>query len=511
MLAGPGRPRTVALGSSRTGGAVCHRPAPLQLPRESRGSASSRSTEAGSLLRWRVSARRGPAHPQRPDHQRDLQWQSRPERRPVPQRSRPGPQRHRDIGGKDSGEQSALAGPPNRLLAGCASSAAQPSSAAPLIATSPALCGSRRGTIETNGAGRRKCRTPDVVSRAMRNSRIRRVVITRPSCPPGWRTVPARAADGAAAIDRAAAGRSGTSRPAPQADHQPTEHHDIPHQTGAAGRPAPSSAPLAAAATGATPVSSPALPDPSAATAEYQSTNATAVTITARYPIATQLAGGDAGSPPPDPRRRADHSQRDRGDPDGMDRHPPRPESAQHRYRQQREPGLAQQGHDGPAQPDQVGPAGSDHQHTAGRDHDCRDHEPPGGSSTLEQRTEDTDQHRRAGHGDGDHRGFGMRHPANHRDVEQHQAGRGDPAEPQPFPAARPEHPDAGPSGKHDQQHRRRRVAQGLRGEQRRLDQRARNADAGTHHDHPGHPGDRRTPHLSLLTWSVDHLAMVWR
>ena len=40
--------------------------------------------------------------------------------------------------------------------------------------------------------------------------------------------------------------------------------------------------PVSAAAGGATPVINPARPEPSAATAEYQSTNAAAVTISAR-------------------------------------------------------------------------------------------------------------------------------------------------------------------------------------------------------------------------------------
>ncbi len=52
---------------------------------------------------------------------------------------------------------------------------------------------------------------------------------------------------------------------------------------------------MAAAARGATPVSSPARPAPTAATVRYQRRNATAVTMTARYPAAAHWAGPMAG------------------------------------------------------------------------------------------------------------------------------------------------------------------------------------------------------------------------
>src|SRR5664279_2502457 len=65
------------------------------------------------------------------------------------------------LAGNTATNSAALAGPPQWRPAGCASSPAQASSAAPLSATNPALCGSDLGTIERKGPGRRKCNTPD--------------------------------------------------------------------------------------------------------------------------------------------------------------------------------------------------------------------------------------------------------------------------------------------------------------------------------------------------------------
>ena len=56
----------------------------------------------------------------------------------------------------------------------------------------------------------------------------------------------------------------------------------MPAQTSGLGAGPPSRTPLTAAATGAIPVSSPARPAPTRDTHAYQSTNATAVTATAR-------------------------------------------------------------------------------------------------------------------------------------------------------------------------------------------------------------------------------------
>ena len=56
----------------------------------------------------------------------------------------------------------------------------------------------------------------------------------------------------------------------------------MPAQTSGRGAGAPSRTPVAAAATGATPVSSPARLAPSRLTLEYHMTNAAAVTATAR-------------------------------------------------------------------------------------------------------------------------------------------------------------------------------------------------------------------------------------
>jgi hypothetical protein len=56
----------------------------------------------------------------------------------------------------------------------------------------------------------------------------------------------------------------------------------MPAQTGGRGAGPPSRTPVAAAATGATPASSPARSAPSHPTLEYHNTNATAVTATAR-------------------------------------------------------------------------------------------------------------------------------------------------------------------------------------------------------------------------------------
>ena len=55
-----------------------------------------------------------------------------------------------------------------------------------------------------------------------------------------------------------------------------------PAQTSGRGAGPPSATPVTAAAIGAMPVSSPARPAPSRSTQVYQSTNATAVTATAR-------------------------------------------------------------------------------------------------------------------------------------------------------------------------------------------------------------------------------------
>ena len=60
----------------------------------------------------------------------------------------------------------------------------------------------------------------------------------------------------------------------------------MPVQTAGPGTGAPSRVPVIAADTGVTPARSPARPGPSLPTALYQSTNATAVTPTARYATA---------------------------------------------------------------------------------------------------------------------------------------------------------------------------------------------------------------------------------
>jgi hypothetical protein len=56
----------------------------------------------------------------------------------------------------------------------------------------------------------------------------------------------------------------------------------MPAHTAAAGNAPMTAMPMAAAAMGATPVNNPAAPAPSVRTQVYQSTNATAVTHTAR-------------------------------------------------------------------------------------------------------------------------------------------------------------------------------------------------------------------------------------
>jgi hypothetical protein len=79
-----------------------------------------------------------------------------------------------------------------------------------------------------------------------------------------------------------------TSDGAPSPSASPLAINAMPPHTAAAGIAPVTGTPITAAATGATPVSSPALAEPNEWTHEYHRMNATAVTPTARYVIASR-------------------------------------------------------------------------------------------------------------------------------------------------------------------------------------------------------------------------------
>ena len=220
-------------------------------------------------------------------------------------------------------------------------------------------------------------------------------------------------------------GRS-AARPGPprRPRTSPPNTTTMPHQTGAAGRPAPSNAPLAAAATGATPVSSPARAGPQRSHRRVPEDERHRGDHHREVADRRPVAGGD----PARRRRTLDvHADHARTRPRRSTRHGSTPPTARGR----RSTGTASTVN--PASHQQATTA-QHHAHRSARPAPATKTPPAvttaaaptsraGGPSSLEQRTEHADQHRRAGHRDGDHRRFRMRHTAHHRHVEQHQPG----------------------------------------------------------------------------------------
>lgn len=102
-------------------------------------------------------------------------------------------------------------------------------------------------------------------------------------------SVPATAdAPAQAAVSVGAGGPAVAGRLAPRPRPRPAATVTTPTQTGTVGVGAPSATPAAAAVIGAMPDSNPARPAPSRSTLVYQRTKATAVTATARYPVASR-------------------------------------------------------------------------------------------------------------------------------------------------------------------------------------------------------------------------------
>ena len=100
-----------------------------------------------------------------------------------------------------------------------------------------------------------------------------------------------------------------------------------------------------------------------------------------------------------------------------------------------------------------------------------------------------------ARHRNGDHGRLRMFDPADDGHVEQHQAGGGNPAEPEPLPAAGSDNPYPGAAGDQQQDQHCGPVPQCLGREQRAVDQCPGHADAGTDDHHPSRAGGDRAPH----------------
>nr|WP_245916876.1 hypothetical protein [Nocardioides gansuensis] len=159
--------------------------------------------------------------------------------------------------------------------------------------------------------------------------------------------------------------------------------------------------------------------------------------------------------------------------------------ATQHGYRQQGERGLAAQGDCGPGNAGRVGGSGPHHEHAAGG-HDDRGGDRPGmRDAALQQGSGQADQDRGASDRDRDHGGLGVLDAADDGDVEEHQSGRGEPAQPEPLHAARTGHPHAHHPGHGEQEHGRDSVPQRLRGEQWSADQCVGDADAAADEAHP--------------------------
>ncbi len=87
------------------------------------------------------------------------------------------------LAGKTPTSRAAANAPPRRRVRGIASITAPTNSISPLIWTSSFLRGNTSGTIATNGAGRRKCRTPEAEKIAIKNvMRPGGVLIIGPEC-----------------------------------------------------------------------------------------------------------------------------------------------------------------------------------------------------------------------------------------------------------------------------------------------------------------------------------------
>ena len=123
--------------------------------------------------------------------------------------------------------------------------------------------------------------------------------------------------------------------------------------------------------------------------------------------------------------------------------------------------------HDRPDEAGAVAVPDAGHQRGAAGDQYRGDQHHRAGAVPLEQRSEDGQDQRDAGHRHAEHGGFGVGRSVDQRDIEDHQPGQGDPEQPPPLHAPGCHHPFADHTDETEQQQAGDRVPHGLRREQR--------------------------------------------
>ena len=273
----------------------------------------------------------------------------------------------------------------------------------------------------------------------------------------------------------------------------PPPHTRSPPRPAAAAPARRAATPVAAAAIGATPVSSPARPAPSALHAGvpeherhrgHRDRQVDHRPARPRGPAAAPRAGPSRPSP--------SSAEQHRGQPGGVHRHARAGRAGRSTGTASRvNAGLAGERHRRPGQPDPVGPAEPLHQRRTAGHHDRGGQRPPApgrGPPAAARSTAQQDRH--AGHRHAEHRRLGVRGAVHQGHVEDaparsaatpasqsHSAPRGGPSR---RPARR-----AKPSSSRQASG----VPQGLDGEQRRVGEHAGDGDAAADENHAGGAG----------------------
>ena len=161
--------------------------------------------------------------------------------------------------------------------------------------------------------------------------------------------------------------------------------------------------------------------------------------------------------------------------------------AAQHREREQCEPGLADQRDERPQHAEQIGSAAALH-HRRSDDDQKRPSEQPGWwSAACEQRHHDGEHEWYTGHDGADHRWFGVLHRRQHGEVVAAEPSRRGRGQPPPLASAWMAHEPATTAAGHDHEHERGQpVAHGLGREQGIVGQEAACCDRPADHRHRG-------------------------